>query len=96
MNKGVNESGELQRIKQHGMSECEEMCCGVFLDRRYLQYEGGLCECGVLVMEKLGIRPATEKEHRWRRALYEQDCSQLRKDEVRQVLNPLLDKMGIN
>ena len=47
-------------------------------------------------MKKLGIRPANEREHGWRKALYDQDCSQLRKDEIRQMLNPLLSKMGIN
>ena len=47
-------------------------------------------------MEKLGIRPASEKEHEWRRALFRQDCTQSRKDEIRQTLNPFFAKMGIS
>ena len=52
------DKGEERQVKQHVMWDCHQECCGKFLDRRYLQYEGGDCECGVLLMHMLGIIPA--------------------------------------
>ena len=63
-------NGETRRLGFLNMHECARECCGRFLDRRFLQYTGGNCECGVLVMSHLGIRPATDNENGWRRDLF--------------------------
>ena len=75
MNKGVTRDGEVKEISNHGMNECTKSCCGLFLDRRNLQYNSGECRCGVEILLRLGIRPATEGEHNWRQQLYMQKPS---------------------
>ena len=96
MNRAVTSKGEVVRIYDHKGDECRTECCGSFLDRRYLQREGGNCECGILLMEKLGIRPATDAEHGWRKALYDSKPSPTFKRNVRKFLEPHLSKLGIN
>ena len=63
-------NGEVRSLGIHSMHNCSKDCCGRFLDRRFLQYTGGDCECGVIVMNQLGIRPAEERENEWRRDLF--------------------------
>ena len=79
----------------HSMFECKEKCCGAFLDRRCLQYKGGSCECGVVVMEYLGVKPANEDEHQWRLALYQGDFMRREADGVEEALGPTYARMGI-
>ena len=81
--------------KAHTMYDCKEKCCGVFLDRRFLQYEGGRCECGVVVMQFLGIQPATEEQREWRRALYLGNYTRDEVDEVVETLRPTMSSMGL-
>ena len=63
-------NGETRGLNKHSMHKCSVECCGRYLDRRYLQYVGGRCECRVAMMNQLGIRPATEEENEWRRDLF--------------------------
>ena len=63
-------NGETRGLNKHTMYDCANECCGMFLDRRFLQFTGGQCECGVVVMKQLGIKPATEEENEWRRNLF--------------------------
>ena len=65
----ILEQGEVKAIKPHSWGDCLKECCGQLLDRRYLQYEGGRCSCGLMIMSRLGITPANEAQHEWRRAL---------------------------
>ena len=95
MNNIVSREGKVEKIKSHVATNCKVGCCGIYLDRRYLQYEGGNCECGVLLMEKLNIRPATDKEHAWRRALYVLNPGQKSKRKAKKLLLPVLPKLGI-
>ena len=59
-------NGEVRQLGKHSMHECSKNCCGEFLDRRFLQYLGGRCECGVVLLNQLRVRPATEEENEWR------------------------------
>ena len=58
MNKCVNNGGEIRNTETHKMHNCKIECCGEYLDRRNLQFEGGNCDCGIHIMFKLGF--ATE------------------------------------
>ena len=82
--------------RAHTMFDCRGKCCGRFMDRRILQYEGGQCECGVLLMEYLGIKPATDKQHEWRRALYVGDYSRKEVEDVHKNLAPTIIGMGLS
>ena len=62
--------GEVRQLNNHAKHECAKECCGRFLDRRYLQFLGGDCECGLVLMDQLGIRPASEEENEWRKNLF--------------------------
>ena len=95
MNKGVTRGEEVIEISNHGMNECMESCCGLFLDRRNLQYNNGECRCGVEILLRLEIRPATESEHNWRHQLYMQRPTNSKRREIGQLLNPFVVKMGL-
>ena len=95
MNRTVSRGTNVESIRAHIGNNCNSECCGTFLDRRYLQYAGGNCECGVIVMERLGIRPAREEEHKWRKALYEYDRNRPSKKEIKKYIRPLLTRMNI-
>lgn len=94
MNRIVQEGGE-QSIGCHRMFECKRECCGEYLDRRYLQYGGGNCECGVLVMEAMGVIPASEEQNKWRRELYDRREEEMRTNEVRERLGTIMNNLGI-
>ena len=55
-NEGMAIDGKVKEIRSHGINECGEVCCGLFLDRRSLQYNGGECRCGVEILLRLGVR----------------------------------------
>ena len=82
--------------RAHTMFDCRDKCCGVFLDRRFLQYEGGRCECGVVIMNHLGIQPATEGQREWRLALYKGNYTREEVDEVVRTLRPTVASMGLS
>ena len=63
-------NGEIRHMSKHGMNTCFRECCGRYLDRRVLQYLGGTCECGMILMDQLGVRLATEEENEWRMSLF--------------------------
>lgn len=94
INHRTDEEGKIQ-ILSHGMNECRRACCGAFLDRTTLQYLEGGCQCGVGVMQILGIRPATEKEHLWKLNLFKSNPSHYRKKRIVLFLNPFIAKMTI-
>ena len=94
-NKRINERGELEKIYQHGAYGCQRECCDQFLDRRYLQYNGGNCECGVLIMKMLGIIPATEEQHKWRWAFFRGRFQQDEGVRVKTKLAPFFTSMRI-
>ena len=94
MNKKVKEEGQVQ-VLDHGMNECKRVCCGKFLDRTTLQYEGGHCECNIYVMQRLGIRPATQSENSWRWKLFSNKPTHSRKKRIVLMLNPVVTKMGV-
>ena len=87
--------GKVKEIRNRGINECGEVCCGLFLDRRSLQYNGGECRCGVEILLRLGVRPATESEHKWRHQLYAVKPTKSKRREIGQLLNPFVAKMGI-
>lgn len=87
-------TGEVRRLGFHSMMGCARECCAVFLDRRYLQF-GGDCECGVLIMEQLGVRMATEEENKWRRELFMGKGGGVLNMEVRKKLGPCFLSLGI-
>ena len=95
MNRMVARGPNVESIRAHIVNQCNSECCGTFLDRRYLQYTGGNCECGVIIMDRLGIRPAREEEHQWRRALYQYDRIRPSKKEVKKVIKPVLVNMNV-
>ena len=86
--------GEVRQLNNHAKHECIKECCGRFLDRRYLQFLGGNCECGVVVMEQLGIRPASEEENEWRQNLFIGKGS-LKNHVVKSNLADTLEKLKI-
>ena len=47
MNRQTLADGEVKGLREHRMYNCSHECCGEYLDRRYLQYGNGQCECGV-------------------------------------------------
>ena len=83
----ANAAPHVPRDYEYRMYDCASKYCRKYLDRRYLQYDDGNCECGVLTMEIMGIQPATLKQETWRRQLYLRGMS---KDETRSVLKMLL------
>ena len=95
MNNRINASGTERRLHKHKMLGCRTECCGEFLDRRYLQYLGGNCECGLLIMEVMGIVPATEEQNKWKKELYDKRNQVLRRDEVRNLLEASFNTMNI-
>ena len=95
VNRYMDGKGKICNIGNHGMGECSKVCCGVFLDRRTLQYETGECECGVEVMRMLGIRSATQGENRWRWKLYIINPPPAKKRELGIILNPHFASMSV-
>ena len=95
VNKALHSNGDVLNLGNHTMGECSKACCGVFLDRRTLQFEGGECECGLEVMRMLGIRAATQMEHRWRWRLYVINPPPVRKKELGIMLNSYMSRMNI-
>ena len=91
----VKPDGEVERVRSHGLYNCDVMCCNKFLDRRYLQYGDGNCECGVIIMWELGIILATEEQHKWREALFKGKFTKTRGREVRESLEPTFERLGI-
>ena len=88
-------TGETRRLSKHSMHECARECCGMYLDRRYLQYSGGRCECGVVIMNRLGIRLATDKENSWRRDLFVGRGGGVLKRDIQEKLTPTFTRLGI-
>ena len=95
MNRRMNANGEEEQVKRHAMWECHLECCGQFLDRRYLQYFGGNCECGALVMELLGVIPAREEENTWRRELYLLKGQGVKREDLWKMLEPEFVRMKL-
>ena len=85
-----------RQLSHHRMQECREKCCGDFLDRRYLQYLGGNCECGIMIMEMMGITPANEEQNGWRKKLYDGRRHGIQKEEVWDMLGVTFRKMKLH
>ena len=96
MNTRVNQKGEEVRVKQHSMWECHVECCGQYLDRRYLQYNNGNCECGIIIMQTMTITPSSEDANKWRRDLYLLKGQGVKTKDIQNLLAPEFEKMNIS
>ena len=88
--------GEKRKMGFHSMFECSLECCGKFLDRRTLQYTGGNCDCRIKIIRQLGVKPATDIENGWRRDLFIGKGSSIQNFEVKDMLKPTLQTLGIS
>ena len=95
MNRCIMTGGEVKNILEHKMYSCSEEYCGDYLDRRYLQYRGGNCECGVIIMNKLGIEPAYDELNEWRWRLYNLKVASAKVREVKVILTSTFESMKI-
>ena len=95
VNRKFKAEGGMTGALSHRMYDCSEKCCGEYLDRRYLQFKGGNCECGVLIMQKLGIEPANDRQNEWRRSLYEEGVTSDKVREIWEALGPTLREMNL-
>ena len=85
----------MKNIPVHKMYNCSKECCGDYLDRRYLQYCGGNCECGAIIMDRLGIEPANEEQNEWRWKLYNLEVTSVKVREVKEILASTFRSMEI-
>ena len=95
INRRMLPCGGVKNILTHKMYSCDKECCGEYLDRRYLQYRGGNCECGIIIMDKLGIITATDEQNEWRSKLYELGITGARVREVKAILAATLENMRV-
>ena len=94
MNKCITNGGEIRNTETHKMHNCKTECCGDYLDRRNLQY-GGECDCGIHIMFKLGIEPATDQQHNWRKMMYIRKIGAREVQEVKDALGQMIKEMRI-
>ena len=96
MNQRKLADGEVKDLQEHRMYNCSQECCGEYLDRRFLQYGGGRCECGVLIMQALGIQPATDKQEEWRKKMFTMKITSRQVRQVLKILAPTFRAMELN
>ena len=96
MNQQMLADGEVKKLQEHRMYNCGQECCGEYLDRRYLQYGKGRCECGVLIMQALGIKPSTDEQEEWRRKMYSMKITNRQVRQVLKILDPTFRAMELN
>jgi hypothetical protein len=66
---------ESRQITSHTSFQCHTKCCGLRVDRNTLQLDGGVCNCGMKLLERI-VAPSPQWVNQrnskgWRESLYE-------------------------